>query len=674
MLKAMRKYRQYLLVIGGTLLMVAFIMPQAIQQLHGDPGNRTVGRLGDSKITAKELGRAELAYHALREIMPQMLENTLHVRGGTHWLMLTRTAKTAGFVGGPRDGEGFLEELRTMLAQQIIRQRFGEQLATYAMNDPRISEQANKAATDFLARQMQSTVGNARMTADEYYQWLAEARGVLRMVGAYLNGARYSGPRAIDAAHNAFDQTLVDYVYINASRLVPQVAEPSEEELAASFAKFRNVNPGEGENGIGYRLPDRIKLTWMTIDRAAIEKSIPIDPVEANKRWRLENPTKTADQYGTDRQAIEAKIRAEKVGRIMSDIDKVVRAAVIAGTRRLEPDGLYRKLPADWEQQRPKYADIAQTVVVQIKEQHKVDIPLPEVHSEGARWLSRADVSAIPGIGQSVLTFGTKTAPAVDVFFLVRELRPAGSVALQDLGLQAGVPASDAALSDKAGNHYYFTVLEAAKAAAPQSLDEVRAEVTLGVKRLKAFERLQQEIPTYTALATADGLDAVAKLFGGTAGPDGALGEPPVQRNVPVTRSGSGAPDADVNVPALSAAVIKVAEPLDPRKPIAETPIENRLFSVVLPRSLGVVIGDVSGLRPVTTELFRVLGDNRLAPLQGQELAKAAGNDILRPFSFDALSQRLGLKMEAAQDEEKSAAKEPVPQPGAIPTGAPTAP
>ena len=78
MLKFLRKYNKFILVIGGSLLMVAFLAPQAIQQI-GKIQNRTVATMDGRNVKERELFEAASELRAV---------NALGGTGGTATALL----------------------------------------------------------------------------------------------------------------------------------------------------------------------------------------------------------------------------------------------------------------------------------------------------------------------------------------------------------------------------------------------------------------------------------------------------------------------------------------------------------------------------------------------------------------------------------------------------------
>ena len=116
MFKLLRQYNQWILAVGGTLLLVAFLMPSAItscaQQsaISGAPW----ATYGDGKeLSGKDLDQARKELAIVELLRGMNLQNDPIGAVGAHedpahWWMLSEEAKLAGLVGGAGEGEATL--------------------------------------------------------------------------------------------------------------------------------------------------------------------------------------------------------------------------------------------------------------------------------------------------------------------------------------------------------------------------------------------------------------------------------------------------------------------------------------------------------------------------------------------------------------------------------------
>src|SRR5690606_3624297 len=110
-----------------------------------------------------------------------------------------------------------------------------------------------------------------RLHADDIYRALGKLHGVARMRMAYMRAPRFSDRRLITGLKNRDDAATVDLLVVGPDQAMASIPEPSDAALQDHFEKYKTTRPSEGEFGIGYLLPDRVKIAWMTIDRTAIQ-------------------------------------------------------------------------------------------------------------------------------------------------------------------------------------------------------------------------------------------------------------------------------------------------------------------------------------------------------------------------------------------------------------------
>jgi len=661
MVKLLRKYNKYILVVGGSLLMIAFLVPQAFNTLLGDPSGMVYARLGDQKITLGEHEQIQREFSALEDFAPGLVRGELVCENAEHWLLLVREARAAGLVAESGDGAAWVElnsALENMLAAEIARSLYQEQ-AQQKLADPAVRDQCLSLARQRLADHKARAAGQRRLTVTDFDKVLAEARGVFRLRSAFLDAARFSDRRAAMLKAERFEGAVIESVRIPAERIAFAMPEPTPEAVDAQFNKYRDTAPGTGEYGFGYRLDPRLKLEWLTIDRAAIESAVPTDAVEANKRWRNDRK-KYPGEFLAEKARAEADIKKERVDKIAADIDVLVRGEFKRAGARLEADGIFRKIPADWPVRRPKLEDVAQSAVKAVKENTGIDIPLPAVTVQSSRWLAEADIYSLPGIGAAQVSLGGGRAVRLaPVLFAAREFNRTDLGGLE-LPLQVGLTSGELVGSAE-GARYYFTILDYRPASAPDSIDEVRDRCVGDLKRLAAFERLKSNIPAFEAMACIGGMEDVKKTIDAEY-PLPAPAEPKpgeassgpediqviTRQFLPRFSAGANNPGES---PELRARIFAIADALDPTKPISATPASDRIASGEIPRVLTVQIALVVGVQPATFEVIRATGDDRLGTLKREQITGLIQADgALDPFTFETMKARWKFRIEDLAD------------------------
>ena len=538
MLKFLRKYNKWILVIGGSLLMVAFLAPGAIQRCGFNPARQTVAKLDGEKISALDYDLARRQYAALAEIFPVAIALVDQDRKQDHWLLLAHAARQGGFVGETEDGYDWgTGELAAVQAQRAVlaqwRQRWGNAIQ-FVLNQPQFIQQFQgevaQATQQFAAafeQQHDSLAARSRLTPDQLDEALATSRGILRMLDAYTTAARMSDRRAIEYSDRQRDEAYVDAVFVPAEAMIDQIGEPTEERLAEHYERFIDTRPGEGEYGIGYLLPQRVKLAYLTLNRAAIRDSFELNPIEVRKRYE-QNRAEYPGEFDQARPRVERAMRDEIADLVMQEAHQAVRTIVLATTSRLEDDGDYKVLPPDWDERRPRLDEVAQAIVEDVRNattntpirnpDQGITIPLPEVTVREADFLTRGEIAALPGIGRANGVSGPRSVAFPDVALSVREL----GNPLPDLPIQVGIPITSLNIVDAGGNRYYATILDARPESPPDSMEDIRDEVVENVRRIEAYALVEQRAEEFRAMAVDAGLDSIVEMFAPPAPGEGA--------------------------------------------------------------------------------------------------------------------------------------------------------
>lgn len=649
MLKWLRKYNTYILVVGGCLLMVAFLLGQSLQDLtqRGILGGKVM-RVNGQKITVEKYQEIGREYHALGELLggPQMIALAGGGDNVDHWLLLVREAQEGGYIGGPESGNTFIPTI----ARFIVGQAFA--------SNPFISQEMIDQQTANFTKSIEARIARAgsqsRLSEERVLESLAKLHGIMRMRGQYFSSLRFSDRRLISGVKDLSDGVEVEFVLVPADRETAGIPEPDEAAIQAQFNRFKDTPAGGGDYGIGYKLPARAKVTWLEINRKAITDAVTADPVEVQKAFLRKYPSGKPPE-GTSledaRKAIENEVKTQLVDKILKITDEVVRGSIARTVGKLDTTGGgYKKLPADWASKRPDLVRIAADIIVRVNEATNVVIPQPKVGIRETSWLDSAQLAQLDGIGRAFLRRGNQTETFPQLVFKARELDKDN-----DFVLQFGVPYADP-LTDNSGNKYFIMVLDGRPESAPDSIDEVRAEVIRDIKRMAGFEKLKSMTEAFKQRAIADGLDAIAKA------PEGATGEaatPLTVRSITVekTRTIPQAPDVDVE--SMRDAVRAVASKLDPMTDMKTVDAAARTVVTPIQKSLSLFVGRIKALTPMTVERFRGLQQGMINRMSSTEMPREEAND---PFSLSNMEKRLKVEyLDGRKTAEERANEAPKP-------------
>ena len=543
MLKFLRKYNKIILVVGGCLLMVAFLLPSALTR-GGGAGNPKVVRIADHSVRAREYQAAASRIQLYQNL--GILWGFIDRQNNPveHWLMLAHAAREGGFVGGPTDG--------------------AEVLNTY------IPPEAREAVLQ-------------QASPEAVYEALAEWRGVLRMISTYTGAGRLSEAEAQLLALDLFDEAQVRVAVIRPEDMLADVPEPTEEELVAHFEKYKDVVRGQGEHGFGYRLNAAIQIRWIALERLTLAGVVKPDAIEVRKRWQGDR-TRYPGEFEAERANVERAIRDEQVEILMREADQIIQAAAVQEEQKFPLRGRLHAVPEDWATQ-VRDLELIAFEVAEMIEKRTGSLVAPSVQRRD-RWLDTPALAA-QAIGRTQFAVGARLIPFP---LILPEVQEIGGEAAR--GPQVGMLNRRPA-RDQVGNLYYFRITAARKEGPPTSLDEVRETVATDLKRLRAYEMLTGQLDALRQRAIAEGVQAVA---------DDLKSE--LVRGIVTGRQTASLPAA-LNEDIFRDTVMEAARRLDPTRLISEAPLDQRVLVIPVESSLTVAIVEIEGRRPLTREQFR---------------------------------------------------------------------
>lgn len=655
MFKLIRKYDKWILAIGGSLLMVVFLLPQALQQFGANPRKATAAVLeSGEKITEGDLMEARQELSMLQAMSPLittgMLQLGFNQDGSTtddispsmHWILLTREAERDGLIGGAQDGRNFLPVAARFFARQyILQNRF-----SLDMNQlPDIEAQLTETYIAQLETSRAEVI-NSGFPPLMVDRTLARARGILRMYEAYLSFDLPALQESMELCHRFFDSAEVCFYTIGSDALIDPTYEPDETEVLLHYGTYKEDLPGEGEYGFGYRAEDRVKLEWLRLNRQEIADGVDVDPIEANTRWRGDR-SRYPGEFAAERENIERDIRDEKTATILREAEQLVRAELLKGRGGLAQnrDGSY-ELPADWNDQRARFNVISQHVGDRLRTKHGPDIPNPTSQDDSTRWRTQADVRGIPIIGNATRLIGPRNVPLVELVFSVSEFNEEPQYPVQTGIAEGPLTAS------RTGDVVFFRVLEAS-ASAPLPLAEVRDSVVEDIRRMKAYEALQAEAPRMLNDIMNLGADAAATARSVTLYKDVKVQRDQVQAIDPTT----GPPAFElrkINTESFRDAVMNRVGTFAVNDPLNRIPEIDLLLSVPLDDVREVAIAGITNVIPLTTEAYRMIEAEALQFNRTREYNVNALDAW--PYSTSQMQARYGISVvrPADADEEEA--------------------
>lgn len=625
MLKFLRKYSKWILVVGGSLLMVAFLLPQALQSLGQGAGNRTLMVVDGRRVKADEFFEKTRGYTLVSTLLGQSALPQEGIESRNHWYLLVEEARRSGLIGGPQSGERFISQY----ADRVVR-RFESQAG----------QSMGPGFSDDLALQLNQgidSIANGETdisaTREQILQALAEFAGVLRLKDSWVDLARVSDRRVKVEGRRVRDIATVAYRVYPAGEYDGEIREPTDEELLEHYQTYKDTRPGEGEYGVGYLLPPRVKLEWVTFEALPVLRAVTVDPVEVERLMltRGDDPELATLTEDNARRRIQSNLRDREFERVMRAVEQAVAGQVALAKRTLPEDGDFRVLPDDWASKRPSLEDVATKAAERVSLSTGVEIPPGKVTRRVDGWLTAADLAQVPQFGAARSPDGSS---APELVLSVRELAPAASTGLQ-VGLLSETP-----LIGPDGARIFFRVTEARRESPPDSMEEIRDDVVRDWRAIRAFEELRERTAEF----------AFGYASGDVPPPDADAQIPTTDSFATVTRERALTPAGSlIDTEAFCSAAMDAASSVDASVDPESIPVEERTFAVALPEALSVVAGKVTRVSPLTREMYRDSHGQLVLMVVADERARTDAPD---PYSWESMSERLDVRIVDRDDDE----------------------
>ncbi len=673
MLKWFRKYNKIILAVGCVVLMVAFLIPQAVSMFSPKPQERVVGTMNGQEVKVADLNQAGAVVQVMQELFRgTLLAERLVPYEREQWLMIQKDAERLGLDASNAEVNGLLEGLGVSPEDLDTRAREKGASAGFfreAVRQWLVSEQYRMLIS---GRRYDSAIAlSSSPGLTTLNLWtngiLPQVNQVLSMqedpryAQAVLQAAEFQflGERL---GHGRISPPALDYVMANELERVGgravMIEAKADEDLAVDdtqvrrlYEEYKEFLPGTGSPyPLGYRQPVRVKVEYLAFPAEAALSAVKVEPLDVLDFYR-ENKDRFTDAEGGPapdmppaavREQIEQGLQLQMASELMRRAVAEARAALDDDVRAFETVGGYKVLPEDF---RPIPLEEVSDRVAQ-------NAGLTPQRTDAEGWVALSELrEQTDGYGGSVLPGGSATAAAY--LSLAQELRtdetpPAARV-------QVGV--ATAATQGRDGTFYIARLVDAQPAQAPESLGAVRAQVEADARRVAAYERLVEQADGLAERAAADGMDALAAAFGtevnevspiprragGSQVDEGRQAVPPV----PGVGRSPALIDAVFGVVADVPLGADVATALSARQRTVSTPID---------RALGVAVFEVTEYTPPTRQAFDQLrqmtrGVTPDLPLMGDIQLL---NTLL---SEESLASRVGYDLDADEEDESADAK-----------------
>ena len=648
MMKFLRKYNKVLFGVFSVLLMITFLVPTAIQEFSKSSASSnavwaTVGN--GEKITLTEQQKLTRQLKML-DLLQLPMSKELGIEGNPgQWFLLVREAKQAGLIGGASDGKNLMQKMAGGEAKP------GEVMSQQSM---------------YLLSELCRAGGSQPPMV---YETLAELSGVARMLNLAGSSPRMSETRLKSSAQSALTGLSADVVVISADMPLPSNdPQPTPEQVEKLVKENADKEPGKGPHGVGYRQPEMVQLEWFVISALQLREQLINDPRLSNVELRkafLRNPTSFGAKIGEvdpNFDSFKDQVRAQVLNQLtadrLNDIVKFITDQAQLFTRTMPRDGIYAKLPSDW-QSLPGLPALATDVAKQF------GVSTPQVETVGPTPIN--DLASIIGLGSATSDrFGTQPTPFGQVVSMTKELNPSETRGVVQVGV-VGPPlrAPDPSQEQNNPNQqrtpltsdiYAFRVLQAMPAHAAVNAQEVGNKAIQDEQKLLRYAMLESNLPAIQATAKEQGLEALAQQYNTKVnfvpqirGADMKFVQ--YGMKMPTAISGLGEDAAVVSEIVKQSLAIPQAE-------FATTPDATRTFVIPSADKLALVAVLVREVLPMYAEDFNGLSGN-----QRFRNALSDDNDKIKladEFSFKVMSERNKFK-QIKESTEATDASAPTP-------------
>lgn len=647
MLRFFRKYllNKWVLAIGGSLLMVVFLLPMGAGGFGSGGQNPVIGRFMPSgeRVRASDLEMARAQLQVLERISP-ILRVTATTSNDElmQWVLLKRAAEQSGLAVSQEQAVLLLGELgRAMDNPAEIARQMGT-------SEAMVIQTLRDYGAVALYREL--ALGQSHLPLHQrvrQYTSIAMASGLAAAPQApMLLPPRVSTPLIERFVYEQGSSLQVSMVQVAADRYIDQAPEPDEAQITALYDQYRDHLPGTSEPyGFGYRSPRRVKVEYLTIPAPRISDQVQFSEADAlayfaanrDRFQGFDAGASNTDAYLIVRDQVLAAYVREQAEELAQRIVARARAMMIVDLRRFDRTDGYMAIPDDY--QPLPLAQVAETI------EQEFGIR-PNVSIRDQQWLDAQHLSLLPGIGEAWLLTPQFEAPFAAYVMSAREVEPADSRLLTER-LQVNAPSRG--LKDAAGNHYVFRLLDAASQRSPQSLDEVRQQVVHDARLLAAYQKLVSQAGDWLAKARQEGLASLAADLGAD------IHTPTAFTRNEMTAQGTLQPPMIPGIGRNASFVRQIfsaADALIGDQPVRQLPEAGRITTVPVAATTSLYVVRIDDVSAVTAAQLAEQTNSPMMPILIGLLLRPEGTED--PLSIAVLSRRLGYINAANRGEETS--------------------
>ena len=650
MLKFFRKYNKMILVVGGSLLMVAFLVQGTLNQLVG-PSAQVLGQIDAREVTSEDARAAAMQIQVLEQLplVGQMMGQMVGRNEELKWYLILHDAHRMGLSASRAQIQGVLDTLG-----------IGEREMSRLTQRARITPEMLRASVySFIVAEnyRELVLGLTHMTVIEKLRYLREGMAMLQQgnyAGLNLLGAVEGSPRLSEplVAHYLQEQGATvagQLVALSSDVYLDQVPAPDQATLQTLFDQYRDDLPGQPEadnpHGLGYRTPNRVQLQYLAIPMQAALPQVHVEEAQALAFYD-EHQQEIDEAYPKVRELILTRLKQQKASALIERMLKTAQSKLFTQARTLAEEGGYRVLHEGFDPMTLR--------VVADELENEFDVR-PQLFNFTQTWTAVSDLGTLPLLGGAQLA--NRPGVTLEQYVMsAREMGPSDDPAvsvLQPLRLQVGLASQPLVTSE--GTRILLRLTQAQPTEVPQSLDAVRQDVSTDAKRVAAYRMLIDQRQRWLSQAQDAGLEALAKQADAA-----VIHFPATPRRQPGARGvleTASIPGIGASEPLVDA-LFATAREAQTDGSIAKASQAQRTGEVPLDATLSLVVYQLDTYRAMTqAEFDRQANLPWLVSRLNQTLLPDDSDG--QAMSFDAIAHRVGFVRDGASEDELTLPQEP---------------
>lgn len=488
LVKTLRENGRTLLMVFMALLLVAFLIPQSLEGCGSQRRDMLIqfGRAFGRDVTSVEVQRAR---DELQVLMSAGIIDPRSAPSDVDYHLLKSEAAQMGIRVG-----------RAEVIDLLRRAGFTDEAVA-----------AIQLRNSISYNQLFDMIGN----------WLA----VMRVRSLQAAACLTSLPREMLSYRDQSQEAVALLSQINSKAFESSVPEPTEEQLQAFFAEGKDRMTAHTADALvfGYKLPDRVKIEYLTVDPDKIKSRVVVKGAQVERyfadnaaRYTKPDPTAPPSSDGSPppqipmtfeeaRDRVREELRdvraVEEAQRVINNIYAEAHRPWVLAER--DPNTGFARAPAG---ELPTFEDFQRKYAADGVEYYKTEL------------VDQATLQATAGFGQARLP-ERQSLSAAQLAFRVEGLFVPDPQEDRLSVISVGEPAP-VVLSGRFDfqarrmvprQAFVFRVLEVAPSAPPASLDEVREQVKADWKTFEAHRMAREWAEKLAARAREVGLEAAVR-------------------------------------------------------------------------------------------------------------------------------------------------------------------